>query len=384
MAREQAQAQLEAGRKNAQILARAAEQQNADAMETGPEERDEEGQKGAKARSGHLEHMVEAVNAWEASTNTDPEGKGQSGDQEGRQPVLLLSGQEGIGLATPQELVLVAERNLDTVSLRDTQQTSARRWTHNVGKKISLFVVGIAGKFNLKLITAKGDAKLEAQSGDVEITGDQNVRITANKHKLTAVAGEEMLLACAGAYIRLKGGKIDIHCPGNLSIKSAGHSFDGPASMDVPMRVFPVSDYTQPPGRFTIRPQTKYGQIYAGKPYKVELGGKTYEGTVPSSGIINEELPDGVATGKLTVYPYGKENLPMEWPLDIKNQKDYTKAEGLQSKLKNLGFYDGAVDGDLGKVSKSAFRRFQETLKRSGGSVTEQSDVAAASGKHDF
>ncbi|MDR2014973.1 MAG: DUF2345 domain-containing protein, partial [Azoarcus sp.] len=235
---EQAQAQLEAGRKNAQSLAKTAEQQNADAMETGPEERDEEGSKGAKARSGHLDHLVEAVNAWEAATNTDPEGKGQSGDQEGRQPVLLLSGQEGIGLATPQELVLVAERNLDTVSLRDTQQTSARRWIHNVGKKISLFVVGIAGKFNLKLITAKGHAKLEAQSGDVEITGDASLRVTACKQKLVAVAGEEMLIACAGAYIRMKGGNIDIHCPGPVSFKSAGHSLDGPASMDVEKKSF--------------------------------------------------------------------------------------------------------------------------------------------------
>jgi type VI secretion system secreted protein VgrG len=101
-----------------------------------------------------------------------------------------------------------------------------------VGKKISLFVVGIAGKVNLKLITARGHAQLQAQSGDVEITGDQNVRITANKQKFTAAAAEEMLLACAGAYIRLKGGKIDIHCPGKLSIKSAGHNFEGPTSLD--------------------------------------------------------------------------------------------------------------------------------------------------------
>jgi type VI secretion system secreted protein VgrG len=107
-----------------------------------------------------------------------------------------------------------------------------------VGKKISLFVVGIAGKVNLKLITARGHAQLQAQSGDVEITGDQSLRITASKKKLIAAAGEEMLITCGGAYIRMKGGNIDIHCPGPVSFKSAGHSLDGPASMEVPMPSF--------------------------------------------------------------------------------------------------------------------------------------------------
>ena len=236
--REQAQSQLGAARNTAQTLADVAEHQNADVQEIGPETRDEEGQEGEKAMGGHLDHMVEAINAWEAATNTDPEGKTATDDQSGRQPVMLLSGAEGIGLTTPRELVLVAESNLDTVSQRDTQQTSARRWIHNVGKKISLFVHGIAGKMNLKLITAKGHAQMEAQKGDIEITGDQSLRVTANKKKLTVVAGEEMVLACGGAYIRLKGGNIDVHCPGPLSFKSASHSLTGGTSMDVEKKSF--------------------------------------------------------------------------------------------------------------------------------------------------
>jgi len=151
---------------------------------------------------------------------------------------LLMSGTEGIGVATPKELILVAEKNLNTVSQRDTQQSSARRWIHNVGAKISLFVHGIADKMNLKLITAKGHAKLEAQKGDIEITGDKSLRITANKKKLVVTAGEEMVLACGGAYIRLKGGNIEVHAPGPLSFKSASHSLTGGTSMEVEKKTF--------------------------------------------------------------------------------------------------------------------------------------------------
>jgi type VI secretion system secreted protein VgrG len=41
-----------------------------------------------------------------------------------------------------------------------------------------------------------------------------------------------MLLSCAGAYIRFQGGNIEIHCPGQLSFKSANQSSPGPASLD--------------------------------------------------------------------------------------------------------------------------------------------------------
>jgi len=230
--RQGAQLQLEATRKVAHILSDAAEGQNAAAMEIGPEERDEEGRKQAQVDTGHMEHLVEAVKAWEANTNTDPERGTASGAQSGRQPVLLLSGQEGIGLVTPKEMVLSSGANLDTVSQRDTQQTSQRRWIHNVGKMISLFVHGIVDKFNLKLITARGHALLHAQSGDVEIVGDQNLRLYASKKKLTVAAGEELLLVCAGASFRMKGGNIEIHCPGKLSLKGASIDASGPTSLD--------------------------------------------------------------------------------------------------------------------------------------------------------
>ena len=143
----------------------------------------------------------------------------------------------------PREIVLTSAGNLDTVSLRDTQQTTARRWIANVGKKISLFVVGVANKTNLKLIAARGHAQLQAQSGDVEVTAHKSVSLFGSKQKVTLAAQEEALFTCAGAYIRLKGGTIDIHCPGSLSVKSAGHSFTGPASMNVPFQNFNNSDF---------------------------------------------------------------------------------------------------------------------------------------------
>ncbi|WP_353326452.1 DUF2345 domain-containing protein, partial [Chitiniphilus shinanonensis] len=195
----------------------------------------------AKSQQGHLDHLNEALKAWEAGSNTDPDGKTAQG-QAGQQAILLATAPAGIGLTTPSELILHAGHNLDSVSQRDTQQTTARRWLHNVGSKISLFVQGVAEQINLKLIVAKGHANLHAQAGDVEIVGDKNVRLYANKQKFTLAAGQELLATCGGAYIRLKGGDIEIHAPGSVTFKGTGFDFSGPTSMKLSPVNFPRSE----------------------------------------------------------------------------------------------------------------------------------------------
>ncbi|UXY16960.1 type VI secretion system tip protein VgrG [Chitiniphilus purpureus] len=243
--REQAQSQLDAAQQLAQTLSDTAQHQRADPAEIGPTLLDSEGAQQRPARQGHLDHLNEALQAWEAGSNTDAQGK-TAQDQPGQQPILLASAPAGIALTTANELVLNSGQNLDTISQRDTQQTTARRWIHNVGSKISLFVQGVADKVNLKLITAKGHAQLHAQSGDVEIVGDKNVRVHANQQKLEGVAKEEMLLNSGGAYIRMRDGRIELHAPGQISIKASSYHFDGPTSLDAPPRTFKAANGCEP------------------------------------------------------------------------------------------------------------------------------------------
>ena len=55
-------------------------------------------------------------------------------------------------------------------------------------------------------------------------------------------AGQEILLTSGGGYIRLKGGNIEVHCPGEVSIKGASHKLSGPASIGVNMQGFPSAE----------------------------------------------------------------------------------------------------------------------------------------------
>jgi len=133
----------------------------------------------------------------------------------------------------------VAGTNLDLVAQRDTNQTSGRRWIHNVKQHISLFVNGVKGKISMTLLAAAGNIQIQAQSGEIEVTADQAFTLTSCKEGITLAAKKQILLVSGGAYIRIADGNIEIHCPSSVDMKGAQYAKTGPASMDVPFPQFP-------------------------------------------------------------------------------------------------------------------------------------------------
>ncbi|SUX30517.1 type VI secretion system Vgr family protein [Chromobacterium vaccinii] len=238
LAREHAQSQLDAALSLSQALAETATGQLADTMETGPDEIGPDNAKAGKKSDGHLQHHADALKAWEAGSNTDKDGK-TAKDQAGQQPLLILSGPAGIASLTEQSQTVSAGQNLNLIAQRDANHTTGRRWLHNVGQHISLFVSGVKDKVALKLIAAKGKVQVQAQSDAMELTADKDLTITSAKQTIHVNAKQEILLTSGGAYIRLKDGKIELHAPGTISIKGASHNFTGPDQMNPPLPRFP-------------------------------------------------------------------------------------------------------------------------------------------------
>ncbi|GGY01337.1 hypothetical protein GCM10011290_31560 [Vogesella alkaliphila] len=66
----------------------------------------------------------------------------------------------------------------------------------------------------------------------MELTADKDVTVTSCKDSITIAAKEEILLNVGGgAYIRMAGGNIEVHCPGTVSVKGAEHQMSGGTSM---------------------------------------------------------------------------------------------------------------------------------------------------------
>jgi len=246
IARDHAQTQADVALSLAKSLGEVATKQLADTIEHGPETISPDNAKEKKTTQGHLKHHIDALKAWEAGTNTDKESKTKN-DEQGRQPIMVLSAPAGISALTGQNLSLAAGTNLDQIAQRDTNHTSGRRWLHNVGQHISLFVNGVKDKISLKLIAAQGKVQMQAQHGEIEVTAEKDITLTACKGKVTMAANEEILLTSGGGYIRIKGGNIEIHCPQVVSMKAVSHQWLGPDAMQVPMPDLPISV----PGKFS-------------------------------------------------------------------------------------------------------------------------------------
>uniref|UniRef100_UPI00261A2894 DUF2345 domain-containing protein n=1 Tax=uncultured Salinicola sp. TaxID=1193542 RepID=UPI00261A2894 len=64
----------------------------------------------------------------------------------------------------------------------------------------------------------------------------------STEDKIDFAAAEEILLVSVGAYVRIKGGDIELHAPGKVTVKGATKSFGGPASLNASMPELPEGE----------------------------------------------------------------------------------------------------------------------------------------------
>ncbi|WP_143085958.1 DUF2345 domain-containing protein, partial [Formivibrio citricus] len=356
--RVQAQSQLDSAFTLAQSLAEVATHQQADTAETGQDDQtvQSDNSAGPKTKQGHLHHLQHALKSWEAGSNTDKEGQSASQQQTGQQPLIVLSAPAGIVSTTAQAQALTAGTNLDLIAQRDTHQTSGRRWIHNAGQHISLFVQGVKEQISLKLIAARGKIQMQAQDDSIEMNAAKDIKQTANQ-KVHVMAGEEILLASGGGYIRLRGGDIEVHCPGKISIKGAAHIIDGPERMNVGHPDFPQGSMKTP---LTVQlDQSPLGlQLgWARMPYQLFA-----DGALVQQGVLDQSAQLQIAHEVVTQQYLLKLANGVEYQIPVAT--DYTNPE--QGELANKGFHKhlagAAPEGGATEASAVARTDHYQTL----------------------
>jgi type VI secretion system secreted protein VgrG len=158
-------------------------------------------------------------------------------------PTVSLTGPEGIAFSTPKTIVSYAGVNLDTVAQQHMQLASGKRFNVNAGKGISLF----SHSDGITQIAHNGDFTMQSQHDDMKLVSAKDIKVTAAK-RMIAMAEEEMtFIVSGGAYLRLKGGDIEIGGPGNLTVKTAEHHWNGPASAKTEMPSFGAGTFERTP-----------------------------------------------------------------------------------------------------------------------------------------
>lgn len=158
-------------------------------------------------------------------------------------PTVSLTGPAGIAFSTPKTIVSYAGVNLDTVAQQHMQMASGKRFNVNAGKGISLF----SHSDGITQIAHNGDFTMQSQHDDMKLVSARDIKVTAAK-RMIAMAEEEMtFIVSGGAYLRLKGGDIEIGGPGNLTVKTAEHHWNGPASAKTDMPSFDSGTFERTP-----------------------------------------------------------------------------------------------------------------------------------------
>ncbi|CAB3768369.1 MULTISPECIES: type VI secretion system Vgr family protein [Burkholderia] len=213
-----------------------------------------------------------------------PGGGGASdagtGGAAGSQALMAFGAQAGSVAITPKTHVTYAGENIDQVAQQHVQLTSGQHITLHGGRGVAMF----AHSDGVSAIANQGKVTLQSQNDDTQIDSAKNIQFTAAGGKLAGMASDEVVLTTSGgAYLKLHGSDIELGCPGTFTVKSAGHSWQGPASMSTDM---PKFDHA-PLGRVPKLVRATDGQAVEGMQAEItKASGEVVKGQSDAAGKL--------------------------------------------------------------------------------------------------
>jgi type VI secretion system secreted protein VgrG len=214
-----------------------------------------------------------------ASSAQGQETSGGTGQANGfSDPLLLLASPKGVGITTPESVHIHAGENATISANTDINVAIGKSLVANAVDKISLF----AYKLGMKLIAARGKLEIQAQTDGIDVLASKGIKISSSTDAIQLSAEKEILLTSGGAYIRISGGNIQVHAPGQVDIKGSEHSFTGPTRYDGQPAALPKSVVNDQ--QFILKDETT-GNVMPLAPYRIESG----DGQVLARGITDAE-----------------------------------------------------------------------------------------------
>ncbi|MCE9994310.1 type VI secretion system tip protein VgrG [Enterobacter asburiae] len=193
------------------------------------------------------------------------------------QPGMVLNAPQGVSISSPQAVRLSSgSACVGIMSQLNTDISAMKRFTVAAGEAVSL----LARKAGMKLFAAKGKLELQAQDDGLDAVAKKDVTVNSIEGRINISAATELIINCAGAYIKLSGGNIELGCPGNILLKSMNVQKMGKADFRVPPIELPKGFEES----FTIKDQ-KTGEIVPYARYRITTEkGQIFEGRADAEG----------------------------------------------------------------------------------------------------
>jgi type VI secretion system secreted protein VgrG len=158
-----------------------------------------------------------------------------------KRAVIALSAPNGIGMATPDRVMVSAGKDVSIVTSSRLNVNAMKNIALAAGEVLSLF----AHRLGIKLFAARGKVQIQAQSDEISIASEKDTTITSTKGRVVIEAKEELLFKCGGSYIRMTRNGIEDATLGARKWRAAAFEKSGPASMPVDLPVLPVPAETE-------------------------------------------------------------------------------------------------------------------------------------------
>uniref|UniRef100_UPI0005A8ABB4 DUF2345 domain-containing protein n=1 Tax=Paraburkholderia kururiensis TaxID=984307 RepID=UPI0005A8ABB4 len=201
-----------------------------------------------------------------------------------KKAVIALSAPHGVGLATPDRVMVSAGKDVSVATSSRFNVTALRNVAVAAGEVLSLF----AHRLGIRMFAARGKVQIQAQSDAMELVAQKNVQITSADGTATVNAANGVVLSGGGtAYIKVHGDHVEIGGAGSLILKVPDISKQGPGALSLPVPV-PVPKFGQMDvvnnEKFVLCDQLT-GRPLANRSYRIELAdGKVVEGRTSAKG----------------------------------------------------------------------------------------------------
>ncbi|KXB30840.1 hypothetical protein AT959_08950 [Dechloromonas denitrificans] len=157
-------------------------------------------------------------------------------------PAIIQAGKAGIAHVAGKNLQYATGETLTFASGEDSNFAIAGRTRIHSGQAIGLLAGAIKagdGNTGLKLIAARDDIDLQAQSDEMKFLARKDVKLVSATQHIDFAAAKKIHLAVAGgASITIDGG-ITVQCPGTITVHASKKSFTGPEKQSYALPTFP-------------------------------------------------------------------------------------------------------------------------------------------------
>jgi hypothetical protein len=211
------------------------------------------------------------------------------------------------------------------------------------------------------------DPAVPAGDGEHVVTeGDSIVSIAAAAGHLPETvwndpANEALKQARADAEVLLPGDRVAVMAPRPRSVRRPTGALHRFRRIGVPCKL-------------TLVVEDAEGTPFGARRFELKIEDTVIEGTTDEAGRIDCAVPPAARVGTLSVW-LDEPGLPSPWTREVRLGALYPKNHlvGVQQRLANLGFYAGALTGELDEATAAALRVFQAEQEIE---VTGEADAA--------